>query len=533
VADVVHVTDGGGIVCSVDERATAAGVGVLRAGGSAADAAVAANAVLAVTSPHLCGMGGDLWAIVHEPGHAPVVLNASGRAGAGVDAAVLREAGHRLVPFRGDLAAVPVPGCVDGWMALLERFGHIDRATVLAPAIDAAEEGFPASWLLAMGAFLVDHLGVEDIHAGLQEGDIVRRPGVAEALRAVVEDGRDGFYSGAFGSGLLALGGGTYTAEDLQRSQADWHDALGLEVFGHHVWTAPPGSQGYLALAILHVAEQLGIPRDDHDPAWLRVLLAAAVVTGEQRPALLHEGALGAELLEPQALSRWVAAARRWPDRGAPVNGLDGDTTYLCVRDADGLAVSLIQSQASDFGAHLVEPSTGIFLHNRGVGFSLEAGHPAELAPGRRPPSTLLPMLVTDGRGELVAVTGTMGGDSQPHLMAQHLCRLLHSDLPVEQVLRRPRWVLKRQGDRGFDLWAAAESSTGDARRIEPADLALTTDDDGLALWRITAEGLGLETRREMAASPTFGHAHLIARTADGWIGCSEPRAKEGAAQRS
>ncbi len=530
MADVVRVAHDGGIVCSVDGRASEAGVDALRAGGTAADAAVAANAVLAVTSPHLCGMGGDLWAIVHEPGREPVVLNASGRAGSGVDAAGLRAAGHELVPFRGDLAAVPVPGCVDGWMALLDRYGRLPRAEVLAPAIGAAEDGFAASWLLALGAFLVDHLEVAGIHAGLQEGDVVRRPGVADALRAIVADGRDGFYGGTFGAGLLALGAGTFTGEDLQRVQADWHEALGLEVFGHEVWTAPPGSQGYLALAILHVVEQLGIPRDDADPAWLRALVAAAVVTGEERPTLLHEGASGASLLDPGRLAGWVAAAQRWPARAGRVNVRDGDTTYLCARDGAGLAVSLIQSQASDFGAHLVEPATGIFLHNRGVGFSLEPGHPAELVAGRRPPSTLMPVLVTDQRRELVAVTGTMGGDSQPHLMAQHLCRLLHSDLAVDQVLRRPRWVLKRKGDRGFDLWAATETAMGTGR-IEPGDLALTTDDEGAALWQTTAHELGLTTLQETGRSPVFGHAHLIARTPDGWIGCSEPRAKEGAAR--
>lgn len=530
MADVAEVGPDGGLVCTVDERATRAGVEALRRGGSAADAAVAANAVLAVTSPHLCGMGGDLWALVHEPGRAPVCLNASGRAGSGVDSAALRAAGHTQVPFRGHPAAVPVPGCVDGWMALLERYGRLEADAVLHDAIAAADEGFAASTLLAMAVVLVDHLEVGSLRTGLRAGDTVRRPGVAEALRAVTRHGRDGFYGGAFGRGLLELGDGAYTAADLARTQADWHDALALDVLGARVWTAPPGSQGYLALAILHVAEQLGLSRDDADPGWLRALVAAAVVTGADRPSSLHDGADGAELLAAAELERWVAAARRWPTDPVPVNDRHGDTTYLCVRDGDGLAVSLIQSQAADFGAHLVEPATGIFLHNRGVGFSLEGGHPAELAPGRRPPSTLTPMVVTDTELQLVAVTGTMGGDSQPHLMAQHLSRLLHGDLPPADVLRRPRWVLKRPGDRGFDLWAATAPPAERLAALDAEQLVLATDAAGLERWSRAAGALGLTTAEEPAWSPTFGHAHLIARTADGWIGCSEPRAREGAA---
>ena len=530
MADVALVDDGGGVVCTVDAVATDAGIDVLRRGGSAADAAVAANAVLTVTSPHLCGMGGDLWAVVHRPGEEPVVLNASGRAGSGVDAEALRRQGLTHVPFRADLNAVPVPGCVDGWMALLDRYGRLESASVFEAAIATAEEGFAASWLLAMGAFLIDHLAVPGIGTDLQEGERVRRPGMADALRAVVADGREGFYGGAFGAGLIELGEGTYAADDLNRVQADWHPALGLEVFGARVWTAPPASQGYLTLAILHVVEQLGLPRDDREPDWLRMLVAATVVTGTDRPARLHDGLDGASLLGAAQLADWVEQARRWPAVVDPVDAQVGDTTYLCVRDGDGMAVSLIQSQASDFGAHLVEPATGIFLHNRGVGFSLDEGHPAELAPGRRPPSTLMPVLVTDERNALVAVTGTMGGDSQPHLMAQHLCRLLHTDLPPDAVLRRPRFTLKRDGDRGFDLWAGSGAAPGDRARVRPEHLALATDDGGVEQWASTAEDLGLRVQRESKASPTFGHAHLIARTADGWIGCSEPNAKEGAA---
>jgi len=189
-----------GMVASVDHLASEAGVAMLREGGSAADAAIAANAVLAVTTPHMCGMGGDLFALVHTVDeHAPAALNASGRAGSGADADRMRAEGHDVMPMFGDLRSAPVPGCVDGWFALHDRYGHLPLRAVLAPATEYAANGFPASPLLAgMAAQLRGIPGTEDLtgHGRLSSGDRVRRPGVARALQAIVTDGRDGFYRG-------------------------------------------------------------------------------------------------------------------------------------------------------------------------------------------------------------------------------------------------------------------------------------------------------------------------------------------------
>src|SRR5690606_23442998 len=189
------------------------------------DAAIAASAVMAVTSPHLCGMGGDLFALVHLPGEAaPAVLDASGRAGSGVDPDRLRADGHAAMPFKGDIRAATVPGCVDGWLALHERFGTRPLAEVLAPAIGYAADGFPSSPLLA---FTVPQLagvaGAEALVADAgRAGALVRRPGVADALRAIVATGRDGFYRGSFGEGLLALGDGQYVEADLAAPAGEW-----------------------------------------------------------------------------------------------------------------------------------------------------------------------------------------------------------------------------------------------------------------------------------------------------------------------
>ena len=206
-----------GLVCSADHLASSAGLAMLGRGGSAVDAAIAANAVLAVADPHLCGMGGDLFALVHDGPGPPVALDAAGRAGSGADPARLRAEGHTAMPFRGDIRSVTVPGCVDGWCALHERFGRLPLAEVLGPAITYAEDGYPASLLLAFVAPMVAEVpGVEDwATRPVADGQLLRRPRTAAALRAVAREGRDGFYGGAFGEGLLALGAGEFDAEDL------------------------------------------------------------------------------------------------------------------------------------------------------------------------------------------------------------------------------------------------------------------------------------------------------------------------------
>src|SRR4051812_12295122 len=204
-----------GVVATVDTLATDAGIAMLHAGGNAADAAIAASAVLAVTTQHLCGMGGDLIAIVH-PGRgvaAPSALLAVGRAGAGADPAQLLAEGHRTIPFRDDIRAVTVPGCVDGWLALHERYGRLPIAEVLAPATAYAEEGFPVAPLLAMSLPSVAHVvGSDDffVDGPPQAGDVRRRPGIARSLRAIAERGREGWYGGEFGAGLLRIRGGWF-----------------------------------------------------------------------------------------------------------------------------------------------------------------------------------------------------------------------------------------------------------------------------------------------------------------------------------
>lgn len=492
-----------GVVCTADSVASEAGAAVLTRGGTAVDAALAANAVLAVTAPHLCGLGGDLFALVHD-GSEVTALNASGRAGSGVSAEDLRREGHRTMPVLSDLRSVTVPGCADGWVALHDRFGRLPLAELLEPAALLADRGYTPSPLLA------PHLA----RTPLQRNDagLVVRPGVARTLRAIGAGGRSAFYEGEFGAGLLELGAGLYAADDLIRTHADWVDPISVEAFGHRIHTVPPNSQGYLLLLSLGILEGLDLPDDPGDPRWAHLLVEAAHAAGHDRPALLHEG-LVPPLGEVAARGALVGDRRRGPS--AP--GRDGDTTYLCAVDDAGTGVSLIQSNALGFGSNLWEPRTGINLHNRGIGFSLVPGHPAEPAPGRRPAHTLVPALLTRPDGSLRSVVGTMGGDAQPQILLQVITRLLRHGQGAAAAIGSPRWRLAGPGN-GFDTWE------------EPDRVVVEVEDGAPWAGGLTARG------HDVATAPyggAFGHAHLIDLPGDGSLdAAADPRAVVGAATR-
>ena len=344
----------------------------MRAGGSAADAAVAASAVLAVTTQHSCGMGGDLFALVHDGSGPPAVLNSSGRAGSGADPDRLRAEGHTEMPFVNDVRSVPVPGCGDGWLALHERYGRLGLGEVLAPAIAYPADGFPPSSTMKSAIDSIAHLPeAADYTAG---GPLIARPGVVGAFHAVVADGRDGHYGGEFGAGLLELGNGEYEAADLDTPLADWVAPIGVNAWGHDIWTVPPNSQGYLGPAGAWIAAGLDLPENVEDGQWAHLLIEAARYAGFDRPEVLHEHADGEALLSETRLGPRRAAID--PQRAAllPDGYREGGTIYLCAVDGDRMGVSLIQSNAAGFGSLLIVPGVRIFLQNRGIGFSLEPG---------------------------------------------------------------------------------------------------------------------------------------------------------------
>ena len=508
------------MVASADHLATAAGNEMFARGGNAVDAAIAANAAIAVTGPHLCGLGGDLFALVHVHGEV-FALNASGRSGSGAGADALRAAGHAEMPFRHDINAVTVPGCVDGWVALHGRFGSLPLDVLLAPATRLAAEGFPASAPLAAVCSRLDAASranlIELAGQATEVGARVRRPGVALALAGIAAGGRDTFYRGAFGDGLIELGGGLFTEADLGTMQADWQRPLTAAAFGVDLHTIGPNTQGYLTLAASRLASRLDLPDDPDDEAWAHLLIEAATAAGHDRPAVLHEGADGIgliaaiddrlDMIDPDVASR----------RAAPAN--DGDTTYLCTAgigpDGEMMGVSLIQSNAAGFGSHLVEPNTGINLHNRGTGFSLSAGHPAEFGPRRRPPHTLAPAIATTG-SDLVSVFGTMGGDAQPQILLQIAARLFHHGQSPASAINAGRWALKGP-ETGFDTWTAPDGPNVGVEGHAPEG------------WTDSLNERGHRAMRAPSYDSGFGHAHAIVVQPNGTLaGAADPRTVVG-----
>lgn len=509
----------GGMVCSVDHLASGAGIELLAAGGNAVDAAVGTSAVLAVTTQHMCGMGGDLWALVHVPGSgAPVALNASGWAGAGADAAAMRAEGLDEMPFRGDLRSVPVPGCVDGWVALHERFGQLSLRDVLEPARRMADVGFPASPMLAyMAPSLADVDGADDYFVDgrpVGKGEVMVRPGIARSLDAIGSNGRAGWYEGEFGAGLLAMGNGLYDAADMAHVHAEWVDPVQADGWGQRLWTAPPNSQGYLSLAAAVIAGGLDLPDDPDDPRFAHLLIEASKQAAHDRQDVLFDGADGAALV---AESRLAPRRNRIGDRAIDVRppAADGGTIYLCTTDGAGMGVSLIQSNAAGFGAHLAVAEVGVMLHNRGIGFNLIADHPAELTPGKRPPSTLSPALATNHDGSLRTVFGCMGGDTQPQIVLQMAARRFHAGQDVGELITAPRFALTVPDAQGFDTWSS------------PAPLTVALEAGSPWAAGLAARGHSVEERRWGVG---FGHAHMIDVVGDHYEGAADPRALTGAA---
>jgi gamma-glutamyltranspeptidase/glutathione hydrolase len=463
-----------GAVVAPHYLATAAGLEMLAAGGTAVDAAIATNAVLAVVMPNGCGLGGDaFWLIWDEAARRETALNGSGRAAAAQSGAAMRARGRRAMPLLGP-ATVTVPGAVRSWAAAHERHGRLSIETVLAPAIALANGGFPAwdGYRAAVEASHVRFATSSDLPDGgrawasvhrphgrpWHPGEIVSQPALGRTLERLASAGLHDLYEGELAKrqvdGLRAAGCEVAPA-DLREQGATWETPISIDYRGTTVTTHPPNSSGFVALEILGVlarfdpppANAFG-PRGCNDVEWVHRGIEVSKLAMADRDTHLadplladipvemllgeeHIGELAGQIDEAHAAAAPPAAVPR-----------GGGTIYLAVVDGDGNAVSLIESNYSGFGSGVLDPETGIGYQNRGSFFSLVKGHPNELGPGKRPLHTLMPgMLFRDGRPWVVV--GSMGGDAQPQIHAQVVSALVDGGVDVATAVGAPRWFVE------------------------------------------------------------------------------------------
>ncbi len=500
--------------------ATVAGVDALRAGGSAMDAAVAANAMLAVVYCNACGLGGDAFALVWEPGDGRLHgFNGSGRSPAALTIEAVRAAGHDEMPAKGPLT-ITVPGAVDAWIQLLDRFGRRSLADALLPAARTAEDGY-ALTEINVRAIQASLPGFDDAARAVFDragspGETFRQPMLAETLRRIADGGRDAYYGGPIGDEIaraIRAAGGVMMAEDLAAHHGDWVDPISTTYHGVEVATVPPNSHGITALMALNILETLDWPMGAPMSAdRLHAQIEALKVAWSERDRCVADPERG--LADPSALlssehTAWLAS-RLSPERAqrfVPTNRPGGGTVYLCAADADGMMVSLIESNYMGFGSGVMGGSTGVMLQNRGAYFSLDASHPNALAPRSRTLHTLMPgMLLRDRRAEVAF--GAMGGDGQPQTMVQLVTGLVDDGLDPQSAVDRPRFVVETE---------AALQPLGpvkiEADAVDAATIA-------------ALEARGHEVATVEPRTPLMGWAQMIRRRADGsYEGGADPRA--------
>ena len=501
----------GGMVATAQPLASAAALRILLAGGNAVDAAVAAAAVLGVTEPFQTGLGGDCFALIYQARTGRVrALNASGPAPAAANLADYLAAGFTRMPMKSVLSWT-VPGCVDGWCRMLAECGTMPLGDVLAPAIGYAEYGFPvapddASYWLASEAMLQADPGARanvliDGRAP-RSGEVLVQKTLARTLRLVAEGGRDAFYAGPIADRLVAYSqrvGGLLAHDDLRNYRAEWQDPIGIDYRGRRILQCPPNGQGFAALLALRGVEGVdftSIPRDSAE--CLHILIEATKDGMTQSAARVADPRfapfdVAAALAVPgvATVSPFAASA---PPSPAPA---PADTVYAAVVDGQGNAVSFINSVYGDFGSGHNVDDLGFMMQNRGACFSLKAGHPNCLAPGKRPFHTIIPaMALREGAPSLVF--GVVGGFMQPQGHLQVLVNLLDYGMDVQSAIDTPRF-----------FWEAG-------RRVVVEDGFPAATYDRLGSWQHEV------IRRQ--GHHGFGGAQVIAIDKGVLIGGSDPR---------
>lgn len=453
-----------GMVATSQALASAAALGALQNGGNAADAAVTAAAVLAVVEPSMNGIGGDLFALVYDARTGEVHgLDSCGRSAGRATPDEFARRGLTQMPAIGPLA-VDVPGVVEGWHQLLDRFGTMTLSTVLQPAIGYARGGFAvqelmaAEWAGAVGILRADPAAARTFlieGRAPREGELFANPNLARSLELIAAEGRDAFYAGPLARAIVAdlqARDGLLDLRDFADHTADWVAPIRTSYRGHELVEMPPSTQGFVALEMLNVLEGFDLAALGHNSAdYLHLVCEAKKLAFADRAAYLADRRAMTPGAIEMLISKEYATRRRAEidqqrahtysgglgaaaDSVRELAGKDlGDTVYLTVADETGNVVSFIQSLFATFGAGIVAGDTGITLHNRGSGFVLTPGHPNQIAPGKRPLHTLVPaMLLRDGRPW--ASFGVMGGDNQAQAHAQVVANLVDFGMGIQQA---------------------------------------------------------------------------------------------------
>ncbi|MAK71834.1 MAG: gamma-glutamyltransferase [Idiomarinaceae bacterium] len=438
--------------------ATQVALDIMQQGGNAIDAAIAANAVLGLVEPTGNGIGGDLFAIVWDAESKRLFgLNASGRSPKSLTREYFVENGYDSIPARGVLP-ISVPGTVDGWFELHERFGQLDMKEVLAPAIEYARKGFPVTEVIAYyfernGEVLQDYPGFADVF--MKDGDMPQKgerftnPDLANTYQTIAEQGRDVFYEGDIArtiSDFVQDNGGFLSYEDLASHESTWVDPVSSNYRGYDLWELPPNTQGIAAQQILNMLENFDIAAMGFDsPEYIHHFVEAKKLAFEDRAKYYSDPAFNDVPVEGLLDKDYARERAQLIDPSKPAKAVEpgnppteGDTIYLTTADEAGNMVSLIQSNYRGMGSGVTPAGLGFVLQNRGELFNLDPNHSNVFEPGKRPFHTIIPAFVTKD-GKPVMSYGVMGGATQPQMHAQILINIIDFGMNLQEAGDAPR----------------------------------------------------------------------------------------------
>ena len=446
-----------GMACTSQPLATQVALDILKAGGNAIDAAIAANALLGLVEPTGNGVGGDLFAIVWDAETKQLYgLNASGRSPRSLTIDYFKEKGYDKIPAYGPLP-VSVPGCVDGWFELHKRFGTMNMEQILKPAITYAREGFPLTELIAYywagnARSLSKYPNISDVYMpggkAPGKGEIFKNPYLASTLEAIAEGGRDAFYKGEIAKTIdtfMKEQGGFLSYEDLASHSSEWVEPVSANYRGYDVWELPPNGQGIAALQILNILERFDIASMGFGSSdYIHHFVEAKKLAFEDRAKYYADPAFN-QLPVEELISKEYAAKRaelinpRRASRNLDAGEMEhGNTIYLTVADSHGNMISLIQSNFRGLGSGMCPPGLGFILQDRGELFTLEEGHYNVYEPGKRPFHTIIPAFITKD-GLPYMSFGLMGGSMQPQGHAQIVVNMIDFGMNLQEAGDAPR----------------------------------------------------------------------------------------------